>query len=403
MNETAGVSSNFKFTKWLNPQVNYQASIIENSVLNVSTVITNTTYYFDIGQIKTVNRTANGSVSLPVNLADIVPKSTLLRTFNIVNGYQLQDGDVWNNVESGYQDSGALWVRTPLHPQNGAAQLANQTLRDTFNSTQRWSPLSAYNLIGRWAPLKTLSISNNFVYSIQRTDVTGTLTRTITTTLPDLVTSISQLEVLLHTQRWMTNTQVNLRYSAHKTDTVDSSIATDQSVSLDLRSVVLKKYDTLLSLLVSANTAWTTHTDATGQVNFNIQKAYLTPKVTYSFDRTTQGTGIMTQDTTVITPSVLMRMDVALPRGLLLPGARKAILFSNRIIWTTTLSLAHSRDPVVQTSNTDLATLNTSGDYEIAKNLRLTLNGALSRNWDKYLPQNDYISYSLGTTLTFQF
>jgi hypothetical protein len=57
----------------------------------------------------------------------------------------------------------------------------------------------------------------------------------------------------------------------------------------------------------------------------------------------------------------------------------------------------------VQTSNTDLASLPTSGDYEIAKNLRLTMNGALSRNWDIYLPQNDYISYSLGTTLTFQF
>ena len=89
--------------------------------------------------------------------------------------------------------------------------------------------------------------------------------------------------------------------------------------------------------------------------------------------------------------------------NLLLPGAKKPIMFSNRIIWTTTLSLAHRRSPVTQADNSDLASLNTSGDYEIAKNLRLTLNGSMARLWHKYLKQEDYISYSMGTTLTFQF
>ncbi|MDD5629345.1 MAG: hypothetical protein PHU21_09790, partial [Elusimicrobia bacterium] len=413
MNQSAGITSNFRFLSWFNPQINYQADIIENTILNISTVITNTTYFFDIGDIKTVNRSANGSVSLPINVADIVPRVKLLRSVNIVNGYQLQDGDVWNNVESGYQSNLNLWVRSPLKPQNPAAQLANRTLRDTFNSTQRWSPLSAYDLAGRWAPLKTLSVSNNYVRSIQRSEVTGTLSKTLSTTFPDLVASISQVELLLHSERWMSNTQMNFRYSAHKTENVGASIATDESFSTDLRSLVRKRYDTLISynrrssknldVLVDANTQRTEHQDATVQVNFNIRKVYLTPKVDYSFDRTTLGTGIKTQDVTVLTPSLLTRMDVALPRGLLLPGAKKPILFSNRIIWTTTLSLAHRRSPVSQADNSDLASLNTSGDYEIAKNLRLTMNGAFSRLWHKYLKQEEYISYSMGTTLTFQF
>ncbi len=413
MNQSAGVASNFKFLSWINPQVNYQADIIENSILNVSTVITNTTYFFDIGDIKTINRSANGSVNLPLNVADIIPKSRLLRSVNIVNGYQIQDGDVWNNVESGYQSNLNLWVRSPLRPKNPAAQLANRTLRDTFNSTQRWSPFSAYDLKGRWAPLKTLSISDNYVRSIQRSEVTGTLSKTLSTTFPDLVASISQIELLLRSERWMNNTQMNFRYSAHRTENVGASIATDQSFSTDMRSVIRKRFDALISynrrdsktldLLVDANTQKTEHQDATTQVNFNIRKVYLTPKVDYSFDQTTLGTGIKTQDVTVITPSLLTRMDVALPRGLLLPGAKKAILFSNRVIWTTTFSLAHRRSPVTQADNSDLASLNTSGDYEIAKNLRLTMNGSLSRLWHVYLPQEDYISYTMGTTLTFQF
>jgi hypothetical protein len=414
MTQSAGATSNFRIFSWLSPQVNYQADINESAVLNVSTFIVNgSSVIYDIGGLKTVTRSANGSASLPFNLAQIFPKSLLLRSANIVNGYQLQDGDSWNNVENGYRTNLDLWVRTPLRPISPGASLANQTLRDTYNSTQRWSPLSAYDIKGRLAAFKTFSISNNFVYSVQRADTTGTLSKTETLTLPDLVASISQLEQLVHAERWASNTQMNVRYSAHRTEVVGTSIANDQSFSVDLRSVILKKYETLLSgtyknsgtlnLLVDADTQWTRHEDATAQVNFNVKKVYLTPKVTYSYDVTTLGTGVNTVQDTVITPSLLTRMDVALPRGLLLPGARKAILFSNRIIWTTTLSLTHTRSAVIQANNSDLASLNTSGDYEIAKNLRLTLNGAASRMWNRYLPQEEYFSYTLGTTLTFQF
>ena len=43
------------------------------------------------------------------------------------------------------------------------------------------------------------------------------------------------------------------------------------------------------------------------------------------------------------------------------------------------------------------------GDYEIAKNLRMTLNGSAQRLWHKFLKEEDFISYAFGTTLTFQF
>jgi len=414
MSQTAGFSSNFKLLRWLNPQVNYQIDILENSILNVSTfVVQNSTYVFGVGDIKTVNRSANGSISLPLTISDIYSRAKLFRSLNIVSGYQLQDGDVWNNIERGYQTNAGLWVRSPLRPKNPAAQRMSQTVRDTFNSTQRWSPLDAYDIRGRLAALKTFSISNNYVRSIQRSDTTGTLSKTLSTTFPDLVASISQLEQLWFTQRWMNNTQMNVRFSAHKTENVNSSIATDESLGMDLRTIVRKRFDTLLSfntrqsknrdLRVDANTQSTAHEDATAQVNFNLRKFYLTPKTDYTHDLTTLGTGIKTQDVTVLTPSLLVRTDVALPRGLMLPGAKKPLLFTNRIIWTTTLSLAHRKSPVTQADNSDLFSLTTSGDYEIAKNLRMTLNGAASRLWHRFLKEEDFISYQFGTTLTFQF
>ena len=99
----------------------------------------------------------------------------------------------------------------------------------------------------------------------------------------------------------------------------------------------------------------------------------------------------------------LLRADLTLPRGLRLPGSTKTLLFTNRIIWTTTASLAQRRSPVTVADNSKLFSLNTSGDYEIAKNLRMTLNGSAQRLWHKFLKEEDFIAYAFGTTLTFQF
>ncbi|MFI5360745.1 MAG: hypothetical protein ACHQ49_02145 [Elusimicrobiota bacterium] len=415
LHQTAGFTSNWRLAKWLNPQMTYSMDDLENNVLSVSSISVGvSTFSFNPGDVKTVTRQANGTISLPIAIADIFPKTKLFHSLNVITGYQLQDGDVWNNIDKDVNTASLFFVRQPIRDDsNPTATLANQTLRDTFNSTQRWSPFDQYKFAGRWGPLHTLSISNNFVYSVQRSDTTGTETKTITKTLPDIVASISQLEKMWRTEKWMANTQLNLKYSLRTTETVGATLNTVNSFGTDLRSVILKKYDTSLSgnviltsnkdLQVSANTQQTEHEDATGQVTFDVKKFRLTPKITYARDVTNLGTGIQSANTQVITPSVLARADLALPAGLRLPGSSRPLLFTNRVIWTTTASFAHSESPVTPANDTNVATLNTSADYEIAKNLRMTLNGAATRNWSYALPVNSFYSFTLGTTLTFQF
>lgn len=414
LTQSLGFSSNYRLASWLNPQVNYSIDVIENNVLTVSTFVVNaSTLVFNPGDIKTVNRSANGSVSLPIAFSDLFPKSRLLHSLNVVSGYQLQDGDVWNNVEKGLDTTGKFFVRQSLKPGNPAAQRANLTLRDTYNSTQRWSPLEAYQIGGRWAALRTLSISNNYVLSTQRSEVTGTASKTISRTLPDAVASLSQLEQLLRTQRWMSNAQMNFKYSRRTTENVGTTRNVENSFGTDVRSLILKRFDTSVSfnmrrssnkdLLVDANTQRIAHEDASGQVTFDVRKFRFTPKLDYARDVTTLGTGVQSQNLTVITPSVLARADLALPAGLRLPGSARPLLFTNRVIWTTTLSVAYRKSPVTVADNSKLASLNTSADYELAKNLRMTLNGTVQRLWHDFLPEESFLSYALGTTLTFQF
>ncbi len=412
--QSAGFSSNYRLLSWLNPQVNYQIDTIENNILSVSTfIVAASTFVFAPGDIKTVNRSANASVSLPLQISDIFPRTKLFRSVNIISGYQLQDGDVWNQIEKGLSTQKALWIRTPLRPANPAAQRANLTLRDTWNSTQRWSPLDGYDLRGRKAAWRTLSLSNNYVLSVQRNEVTGTPSKTVSRTLPDAVVSISQLEKLWFSERWMANAQMTFRYSKRTTENVGSTLQTEDAFGTDLRTIIVKRYETLISynqrasknkdLRIAANTQETKHEDVTTQVTFDIRKFRITPKVDYAKDLTKLGTGVKTQDVEVITPSVLVRADLALPAGLRLPGSAKPLLFTNRIIWTTSASLAQRRSPVTVADNSRLFSLNTSGDYEIAKNLRMTLNGSAQRLWHRFLKEEDFVAFAFGTTLTFQF
>ncbi|MDD2773065.1 MAG: hypothetical protein PHP45_05145 [Elusimicrobiales bacterium] len=412
--QTAGFTSTLKIFKWLVPSVNYSVTTIENNNLSVSTVTSGAaTAVFAVGDIKNINRTANGGVNLALNPGEIIPSAKFLRTLTLSNSYQLQDGDSWQNVEKDLNTLSALWLRAPLSPQNPFAQLTNRTLRDTYTSSQKWQPFDAFNFTGRWAPLKSTIVTNNFSKSLQRTSVTGTESKVITTTLPDMVATLTQLETLLGSRGWMANTVMNVKYSLRVNETEAVSDSTEKAWGSDLRFLLKNSVDMLLSynqraseqndLRAGAVAQTTLHRDAALQGTFDIRKFRLTPKVDYSLDQTVQGANSVTQDLTVITPSLMARADLNLPKGLMLPFMKSPILFTNRVIWTTTLSYSLRRSPVTVLDNSNLLSLTTNADYELSKNLRLTLNAMGQRLWHLYLPQEDYIQYQAGSMLTLQF
>jgi hypothetical protein len=413
-NQTTGFASNWHITSWLTPSVNYSMNTIENANMAISTFVVNgSTTVYNQGQTKTINRMANGSISLPINIDQIFPSTKLFKSMSIISGYQLQDGDVWNNVTTGFNDLSALWIRSEINPNNPGATLTSLTERDTYNSTQRWNPFSAYGIMGRLSALKTFSFTNNYVLSVQKNDITGTQSKTIETTLPDIVLSMSQIEKLLYSESWMSNTQLDVRYQAHKTNNVGQTINTDSEFQTNLRALIRNYFDTTFTfdnnvsasnnLLVGANTQHTAHQDATLQTTFRLGDFTFTPKTTYTHDTTLLGTGIATNDTTIITPSVLIRGDFAMPGGLRIPIINKILYFVNRLIWTNTISYAYSESPVTQANNSRTTSATTSADYQIAKNLRLTLNGSFSMLQNPVLAVNNYISFQLGSQMVFQF
>jgi hypothetical protein len=414
LQQTADFNSNFLFARWFNPSVNYSMTTMESNNLTVTTVtVAQSTQVYTAGQIKSVNRTAQGGVSLTLNMNDVMPKNKLLRSMVLSSNYQLQDGDVWQNVEKDYYSANKLWIRTPLKPGNPLAQRTSLTLRDTYSSSQRWQPFEGYTFTGAAASLNTLSVTNNFTNSVQRSEVTGTTSRSVNKTFPDMIVSISQLELLTRTKRWAQGATMNLKYSHNTNETAGVSRDDSKGYGMDLRFKLLGWMDTAASynlrntekfdLRVDQVTASTRHDDATLQGTFDSGKTRFTPKVDYTSDITKGTLNTTTAETRTITPGLLIKSDFQLPKGLKLPFMKQTIIFTNRIVWTTTLSYAMKSSPITIADNNRLFTLNSSADYEAAKNLRLTFNLGLQRLWHKYLKQEDYVSYQAGSTLTFQF
>lgn len=414
MQQTMDVNSNFLFARWLNPSVNYSVTTMESNNLNTTTVtVAQASRIFPAGRIKSVNRTAQGGVALTVSMNDLMPRNRLLRSLVLSSNYQIQDGDSWTNVEKEYNTRSRLWLRDSMRPSSPFALRNSVTLRDTVSSTQRWQPFEGYSFKGSAAPLSTLSLTNNFSNSVQRSEVTGTTSKSVNRTFPDMILSLSQLETLLRARRWAQSATINLKYSRNTNEVKAVSFDTSGTYGTDLRFKLLNKVDTAASynlrlsekqdLRVNQRTQSVRHDDATLQGTFDYKKFRFTPKMDYVSDKTKAALGVVTANTRTITPSMLIKSDFQLPKGLKLPFMKKAILFTNRIVWTTTLSYAIKSSPITIADNNRLFSLNSSADYEAAKNLRLTFNAGLQRLWHKYLKQEEYLSYQAGSTLTFQF
>ena len=414
LQQTAGFNSNFRFFDWLNPSLNYSINTMENNNLSVTTVtVLQSSTTFDTGEIKTIRRTSQGALSLSLNMNKLMPRNRLLRSMVISSNYQLQDGDSWDYVEKSYNSKKDLWIRRDLKPENSVAQQNSLTVRDTYNSTQRWQPFEGYNLKGRYAPFSTISLTNNFTNTVQRSEITQTKSKTISRTFPDILFSMSKLEILTKTEKWAKNATLNFKFSKNTKENIAVDIEQSSSYGTDLRFKFFDFLDAAISynlrlsekkdLRINQKVSNTRHNDATIQGTFDINKFRFTPKVDYTSDFTESGLGVATQDSMSLTPSLLMRSDFKIPKGLRLPFMKNIVAFTNRIVWTTTLSYAIKKSPITIAENSRLFSLNTNSDYEATKNLRIALNASVQRLWHKHLKQEEYFSYQIGSSVTFQF
>ncbi len=412
LTQNTGFNSTWKITKWLAPSVSYNINTQENNNLSKRKSHNNLTS-FEIGEVKTVTRSSDGGVTLTLSGNELLPKSKLFNTLVVSSSYRLQDADTWDDVDSGFDSRKELWIRGSLKDTGRFGYRRSLTLRDTFMSTQRWSPLSKYQLRGMLAPLQTLTLINNFSRTLQNNEQTGTKFDSTSSTLPDATLSISDWEKFFFAGRWLSDTNLKLRYNRVKQTNIDVDEKTTTQYGGDLRFMLLRRFDTVLNYTRNESDTWdlyadyslqrTKDDDVSVQTSFYIKSLRITPKVLYNKHNKWLVRGLISESSTQWTPSLNLRWDFNLPRGFTLPFINRVYKTTNRIIWNTTFSYTDKKSPVEVKDNYRLFDATTSLDYELSQNLRLTLSGGLSVMDHAYVESEDYTAYNVAANVTVQF
>ena len=408
MTQNTGFNSTWKITKWLAPSASYSINTVESNNLTAKA-----SQGIGVGQVKTINRSADGGVSLTLNGNDLLPKSKLFSTLVISSGYRLQDADSWADVDNGFDSRKELWIRHSIKDVGSYGYLKTRTLRDTFTSTQRWNPFSKYELTGVAAPLQTVSIINNLSKTFQTNNQTGTEYDSTSTTLPDLTFSISDLEKFFYAGRWFSSSNLKLRYSRIEQDNKGSDTQYTTQYGSDLRFMMFNYFDTVFNLTrkESDKTDLRAHVrlekleenTVSAQTSFYIKSLRITPKITHhSFDKRVVS-GKISESFKETIPSLNLRWDFNLPHGIKLPFINRIYSATNRVIWNTTLSYKDKKSPVEVKENYQMFDATTSLDYEFSRNLRFTLSGGLTVLDHAYVATEDYTAYNVAANVTVQF
>lgn len=411
LNQSTGFNSTWKIARWLAPSLSYNISTVEAN--NLSDKKSLSGQNIGIGQVKTINRNADGGISLTLNGNEILPKSKLLNTLVVSTSYRIQDADSWLDMDSGYDSRKALWIRGGGLNGGAYGYRRSLILRDTFTTTQRWNPFSQYNLTGAAAPLKTLSLINNFSKTMQNNEQTGTVYDSTSRTLPDLTVSISDLEKMVSAGRWLGASNLKLRYSQIE----QTNLGTDERVATqyggDLRFMLFNYFDTVFNythqnvdktdLRARASLEQVKDHDLSAQTSFYVKSMRITPKLLYSSHEKRAALGRMSESSTAWTPSLNLRWDFNIPRGFKMPFFNKIYKTTNRVIWNTTLSYTHKKSQVEVKDNYQLFDLMSSLDYEFSQNLRFTLSGGLTLMQHAYVESEDYTAYNVAANVTVQF
>lgn len=411
--ENVGLSTSLRLRPWLVPTASYNAVIKENNNLSKLTLSGQSV---DIGQVKSINRSSEGNISLTLSGRDIAKNSKLLSALTISNNYKIQDGDAWEYVENDFNALDKIWLRGSMGIKSPYANRTTLTLRNTYTNSLRWNPFKEYAFGGNLAPLNSISLMNNFSYATQKNENLGSYYQTKNTTLPDLIFFIDNLEKFFDTTpRYISGTSLKIKYSDIKSETINTSLSDNKTFGTDLRFLLMNTFDTNLSYTQSTTdqndlknatplSAYLRR-DFTAQTAFTYKKARITPKLSYILDSkkelTNQTLALVTQVKEIV-PAVTFKLDFNLPHGFALPFTSKQYLTTNRVIWTTNLSYSRRRSYTID-DNRDLFDINTNLDYELSKNVRFTLSAAFQKFKHLYIKENSYTAYNIGTLMTIQF
>ncbi len=249
LSQSAGATASIRLLRWLEPRFSYNITGTETNALPLASTPT-------AFNLKTLDRTSNGDASWTFNARDLLPNFQPTRSLSINNSYSLQVGETYENVQaSDRRWLNSFWIKgSSMSFANADARRKQFSSLKTYRSSTNWNPFDWMRFPSWLQPLNTLSLTGTYTHSDDHSETTDTKRDTYSTTWPDLIFSIRDLEKTYHLARWMNNSQANVRTSRRKSETILTQRTDNKDFSADYRFTLFKRYDFFTSY------AWTSRT-----------------------------------------------------------------------------------------------------------------------------------------------
>ncbi|MBN1824432.1 MAG: hypothetical protein JW803_08945 [Endomicrobiales bacterium] len=419
MSQDVGASSSLLIFRWLQPNFSYNINGKENYNLVYDTKAAEPTYP---SETKYIERSSNGEVSWNFQVKDMF-NYKYVQSLGFQSSLRIQDSDSYDRVDAssatvmGFSN---LWIRDSLllpEPLAGTtAQYVVKSVvkRDDIRVAGRYKPFEAFDIYGRLSPIKT--VSTNFTYTNNEEDSKQQGTRKFTRTRiwPDLNFEIGRIEEMTYLERWVSESQMNLRHSFKKT--LVEHYSEDRTINYggDLRFSLFRKLDMNFSVNQSNSdskdldqnliTSEGVSNSWSGQSGFYLGKWRFTVRYENAKSFTEDGTKKPTADTVTDTYTTQIYSDMSFPRGLPIPFTKKTLPLTNRLIFNSNLKYATKQSTLnIERDNTVNWGMNTSAEYEVSQNFRLSVGVGYNRYEYPKNPLENYSVIEASSRLTIQF
>jgi len=256
----------------------------------------------------------------------------------------------------------------------------------------------------------------NFTYTegSESAYVTGTATDIFTRIWPDLLIGISGIEGFFGQIKWMSDSQLNLKYNDKDVTTFGISQARNLMYGADYRCKLFKFIDLYFSFDNSDGTAEDYITSLplldsknrriAGQGATSLGKWRISLRYENEDHWQKNAQGNLSAQTVRNSVFCQINSDLLFPAGIKVPIVNKIIPLRNRIIFDSQIKYASQSSEInIETDNNVNYGLALNADYEISKYFRFLLGGSYNRFEYTYNSDLNYTDLTLVAKLTIQF
>jgi hypothetical protein len=371
--EAYGLRANYFYVKGLRPGTSYTSSYRELVLLSAEEQPPTMDRGANLGPKETLDLSLSTSynATIPVDVGKLTDERARgINKWSITPSYDLIRSSSYTDMTA----RAPAWYRIGrkhILPDIDPNKFVNARRRYSVTVNNRFNPLEflGYRTGTKWENWDFIQTDFDYSYSNELSDISGTLTRIISTTFPDVTCQLYGTKNFPLVADYLERSTVIVSYSRKRTYQQNNEIDIEQKPGVSWRAT------------------WTRNFRTRADYNY----AHSNTRELEDGDKLTDRFHILTEKN----PALTVYYDVANPRGFKLP-LLGTLRWRNELNLTAGVSYVQVRGVEAAQDDTDEWEYSLSGGYYVTTNLRADVTGTVTRLKNYSDTTRDYLTVGVN-------